>query len=188
MASQVGLHQRYGGVVPEIASRAHVRQILPMIDEALRRAGVTLADLGAVAVATRPGLVGALVVGLTAAKALALALEIPLDRRRSPRGPSLRLPARLSRPRGLSRAWDWSSRAATPAFISATARLECEFLGGTTDDAAGEAFERWPACSAWDIPAVPRSSERPEEGNPSGVCLSPIVPARRAAASGVSRA
>ena len=78
VASQVGLHQRYGGVVPEIASRAHVRQILPMIDEALRRAGVSLADLGAVAVATRPGLVGALVVGLTAAKALALALEIPL--------------------------------------------------------------------------------------------------------------
>ena len=78
VASQVGLHQRYGGVVPEIASRAHVRQILPMIDEALRRAGVSLGDLGAVAVATRPGLVGALVVGLTAAKALALALDIPL--------------------------------------------------------------------------------------------------------------
>src|SRR5207249_1264540 len=58
--------------------RAHVRQILPVIDEALRRAGVTLADLGAVAVATRPGLVGALVVGLTAAKSLALALGIPL--------------------------------------------------------------------------------------------------------------
>ncbi len=78
VASQVGLHARYGGVVPEIASRAHVRQILPMIDEALRRAGVTTGDLGAVAVATRPGLVGALVVGLTAAKALALSLGIPL--------------------------------------------------------------------------------------------------------------
>ena len=64
VASQVGLHERYGGVVPEIASRAHVRQILPMIDEALKRAGVTLQDLDAVAVATRPGLVGALVVGL----------------------------------------------------------------------------------------------------------------------------
>src|ERR1700679_2864363 len=60
VASQVGLHQRYGGVVPEIASREHVRQVLPMIDEALRRAGVSLADLRAVAVATRPGLVGAL--------------------------------------------------------------------------------------------------------------------------------
>src|SRR5262249_51543194 len=78
VASQVGLHQRYGGVVPGIASRAHVRQILPMIDEALRRADVTLRDVDAVAVATAPGLVGALVVGLTAAKALALALEVPL--------------------------------------------------------------------------------------------------------------
>ena len=78
VASQVGLHQRYGGVVPEIASRAHVRQVLPMIDEALKRAGVSLRDLAAVAVATRPGLVGALVVGLTAAKTLALALDIPL--------------------------------------------------------------------------------------------------------------
>src|SRR3954470_8472099 len=78
VSSQVGLHQRFGGVVPEIASRAHVRMVLPMIDEALKRAGVMLADLGAVAVATRPGLVGALVVGLTAAKAIALALDIPL--------------------------------------------------------------------------------------------------------------
>ncbi len=78
VASQVGLHQRYGGVVPEIASREHVRQVLPMIDEALAPSGRNSRDLGAVAVATRPGLVGALVVGLTAAKALALALDIPL--------------------------------------------------------------------------------------------------------------
>src|SRR3954470_14739280 len=78
VASQVDLHERFGGVVPEIASRAHVRQILPVIDEALRRAGVVLIDLGMIAVASRPGLVGALVVGLTAAKALALALDVPL--------------------------------------------------------------------------------------------------------------
>src|SRR5271168_5409066 len=78
VASQIDLHERFGGVVPEIASRAHVLQILPVIDEALLRARVSLADLGAVAVATRPGLVGSLVVGLTAAKALALALEVPL--------------------------------------------------------------------------------------------------------------
>ena len=55
VSSQVGLHQRYGGVVPEIASRAHVRQVVPMIDQALDRAGVSLARLDAVAVATRPG-------------------------------------------------------------------------------------------------------------------------------------
>src|SRR5262245_11231637 len=61
VASQIDLHERFGGVVPEIAARAHVRQILPVIDEALRRAGVRLDEIGAVAVATRPGLVGALV-------------------------------------------------------------------------------------------------------------------------------
>ena len=102
VASQVGLHGRYGGVVPEIASRAHVRQILPMIDEALRCAGVGPADLGAIAVATRPGLVGALVVGLTAAKTFALALRDSAHRGRSPRRSSLRMPARKSRPAGLS--------------------------------------------------------------------------------------
>ena len=64
--------------LPEIAARAHVRQVLPVIDEALRRAGVSLDQFGAIAVATRPGLVGSLVVGLTAAKALALVLDVPL--------------------------------------------------------------------------------------------------------------
>ena len=70
VASQDELHQRFGGVVPEIASRAHVERILPVIDETLRKAGLTLADLDAVAVANTPGLAGSLLVGLTAAKTL----------------------------------------------------------------------------------------------------------------------
>jgi N6-L-threonylcarbamoyladenine synthase len=78
ISSQIDLHERFGGVVPEIAAREHVRQILPVVDEALRRAGVDLGEIGAVAVATRPGLVGALIVGLTAAKSLAMALDVPL--------------------------------------------------------------------------------------------------------------
>src|SRR5512140_2463883 len=78
VASQDELHRRFGGVVPEIASRAHVERILPVIDEALRRAGVGLADLDAVAVANMPGLAGSLLVGLVAAKTLSLALGIPL--------------------------------------------------------------------------------------------------------------
>src|SRR5688572_17520381 len=65
VASQAELHERFGGVVPEIASRAHVPRILPVIDEALREAGTTLDGIGAVAVATEPGLVGSLLVGLT---------------------------------------------------------------------------------------------------------------------------
>src|SRR5512145_2128440 len=78
VASQDALHQRFGGVVPEIASRAHVERILPVIDEALRRAGMTTRDIDAVAVANRPGLAGSLLVGLAAAKALALSLGVPL--------------------------------------------------------------------------------------------------------------
>ncbi|OYW20893.1 MAG: tRNA (adenosine(37)-N6)-threonylcarbamoyltransferase complex transferase subunit TsaD, partial [Planctomycetales bacterium 12-60-4] len=78
VATQHELHERYGGVVPEIASRAHLERMLPVIEEALRQADVTLADIGVVAVATHPGLVGSLLVGLTAAKSLALACDVPL--------------------------------------------------------------------------------------------------------------
>jgi N6-L-threonylcarbamoyladenine synthase len=78
IASQADLHSRYGGVVPEIASRMHVEAILPVIDQALSDAGVKLADLAAIAVTRGPGLVGALLVGLSAAKGLALVTGKPL--------------------------------------------------------------------------------------------------------------
>src|SRR5437763_12950563 len=78
VASQTDLHARFGGVVPEIASRAHLRNLLPVIDEALSRAGITLKDVGCVAVHNTPGLVGALLVGVSAAKMLALGLGVPL--------------------------------------------------------------------------------------------------------------
>src|SRR5437660_12591830 len=75
VASQTDLHARFGGVVPEVAARAHLVRLLPVVDEALRQAGVTLDQVGCVAVHHRPGLVGALLVGVSAAKMLALALE-----------------------------------------------------------------------------------------------------------------
>ncbi len=78
VASQDALHQRFGGVVPEIASRAHVERILPVIDETLKRAGLSLAELDAIAVANTPGLAGSLLVGLAAAKGLAVATGKPL--------------------------------------------------------------------------------------------------------------
>ena len=81
IASQDRLHERFGGVVPEIASRAHVERILPVIDEAIGRAGLRLVDLDAVAVATTPGLAGSLLVGLVAAKTICLVhgMDGPLD-------------------------------------------------------------------------------------------------------------
>ena len=78
VASQVALHARFGGVVPEVAARAHLDAILPTIDRALTDAGVRLPDLDAIAVTRGPGLAGALLVGVAAAKGLALATDLPL--------------------------------------------------------------------------------------------------------------
>src|ERR1700676_999418 len=78
VASQVDIHRKYGGVVPELASREHLRQIVPVVREALERAQLTLHDLDAVAVTQGPGLIGALLVGMTYGKVIALALGKPL--------------------------------------------------------------------------------------------------------------
>jgi N6-L-threonylcarbamoyladenine synthase len=166
VASQAGLHGRYGGVVPEIASRAHVRQLLPMIDEALRRAGLTLDDLGAVAVATQPGLVGALVVGLTAAKALALALGVPLVAVDHLEGHlyacQLAFPAREVYPCvGLV-----ISGGHTSLYLC-TSPTHTEFLGGTTDDAAGEAFDKVASLLGLGYPGGPEIERVAKQGSPS---------------------
>ena len=78
VASQYDLHGQFGGVVPEIAARGHVRKILPVIDEVLRQAGCSLDQISALAVTSEPGLVGSLLVGVTAAKTLAMVLNVPL--------------------------------------------------------------------------------------------------------------
>ena len=78
VASQVDLHARYRGVVPEIASRAHIENILPVIRQSLEDARCTFADIDAIAVAHRPGLIGSLLIGVTAAKTLAWSLQKPL--------------------------------------------------------------------------------------------------------------
>ncbi len=78
VATQHDLHQRYAGVVPEIASRAHLERLMPVVQDALAQAGVAAGDLDAIAVGNRPGLVGSLIVGVSAAKALAWSLDKPL--------------------------------------------------------------------------------------------------------------
>jgi N6-L-threonylcarbamoyladenine synthase len=165
VASQVGLHERFGGVVPEIASRAHVRQILPMIDEALRRADVPLADLGMIAVSSRPGLVGALVVGLTAAKALALALDVPLVTVDHLEGHlyacQLANPDRQVYPCvGLV-----VSGGHTSLYVC-RGPLDCELLGGTTDDAAGEAFDKVASLLGLGYPGGPEIERAARSGSP----------------------
>jgi N6-L-threonylcarbamoyladenine synthase len=78
VASQIALHTNYGGVVPELASREHLRNIVPVVREAIREAGISYADLDAIAVTEGPGLAGALLVGITFAKSLAFGLDVPL--------------------------------------------------------------------------------------------------------------
>ena len=78
VASQDELHARFGGVVPEIASRRHLELVIPVVEDTLRRADATLDDVELVAVTTHPGLIGALLVGLSAAKAVAWARRLPL--------------------------------------------------------------------------------------------------------------
>jgi len=165
VASQIDLHERFGGVVPEIAARAHVRQILPVIDEALRRAGVALVEIGAVAVATRPGLVGALVVGLTAAKALALALDVPLIAVDHLEGHlyacQLAYPDRDVYPCvGLVVSGGHTS------LFACRGPLDAEPLGGTIDDAAGEAFDKVAALLGLGYPGGPGVERAARSGNP----------------------
>ncbi len=166
VASQIDLHERYGGVVPEIAARAHVRQLLPVIDEALRRAGVGLTDLGAIAVATRPGLVGALVVGLTAAKTLALALDIPLVAVDHLEGHlyacQLAYPDRDVYPcLGLVVSGGHTS------LYSCRGPTDVELLGGTIDDAAGEAFDKVASLLGLGYPGGPEIERAARGGNRS---------------------
>ena len=78
ISSQVPIHRKFGGVVPEIASRHHIEQVIPVIDQALRDANVTLQDINHIGVTYGPGLVGALLVGVAAAKGLSFATGIPL--------------------------------------------------------------------------------------------------------------
>ncbi|HMB03730.1 MAG TPA: tRNA (adenosine(37)-N6)-threonylcarbamoyltransferase complex transferase subunit TsaD [Isosphaeraceae bacterium] len=170
VASQIELHERFGGVVPEIASRAHVRQILPVIDEALRRAGARLDELGMVAVATRPGLVGALVVGLTAAKTLALALDVPLVAVDHLEGHlyacQLASPDRPVYPcLGLV-----ASGGHTSLYLC-RGPTDAEVLGGTTDDAAGEAFDKVASLLGLGYPGGPGVERAARAGDRSAFAL-----------------
>jgi len=140
IATQIEIHRRWGGVVPELASRNHVVQVMPVIDEALTRAGVSPADLDAVAVTSGPGLVGALLVGVQAAKALALAWEKPLVRVNHLEGHLVAAFLSETPPSfpylGLVVSGGHTSLYAARGFG------DYRLLGATRDDAAGEAFDK----------------------------------------------
>lgn len=140
VSSQIEIHRRWGGVVPELASRNHVVQVLPVIDEALGRAGVRLADLEAIAVTSGPGLIGALLVGVQAAKTLAWTAHKPLVAVNHLEGHLLAIRLAENAPEppflGLVVSGGHTSLFAVNSFCS------YQLLGSTRDDAAGEAYDK----------------------------------------------
>lgn len=167
VASQTKLHEAFGGVVPEIASRAHVESILPIVQQAVEQSGLSPDAIDAVAVANQPGLTIALMVGVTAAKALAFAWEKPLVavnhvhahlQSAMLKADSIELPAvALIVSGGHSNLYD------------AESVLDLRLLGKTIDDAAGEAFDKVASVLGLPYPGGPNIEKIAKEGNPKAV-------------------
>lgn len=169
VASQFELHESFGGVVPEIASRAHVRNIVPVVEAALRDADCRLGDMDAIAVTSEPGLVGSLLVGMTAAKALALSQGIPLITVNH-------LDAHI---------YACGMTAEKDAFpcigfvvsgghtnlYDCPSATEIRMIAGTTDDAAGEAFDKVARILDLSYPGGPSIQKAAESGNPEAYDL-----------------
>ncbi len=170
IASQHDLHRRYGGVVPEIASRAHLERIDPVIQEALDKAGITAGQVDAVAVGNRPGLIGSLLVGVSAAKAIAWALDRPLigiDHVQahlyaaSIRKPDDQAPQPVYPALGLV-----VSGGHTSLFLAASP-TQSTLLGKTIDDAVGEAYDKAAVILGLPFPGGPNLDKLSRTGNPA---------------------
>src|SRR4051794_19361754 len=168
VASQVELHAKYRGVVPEIASRAHIENILPVIRESLQKAGCALADVDAVAVAHRPGLIGSLLIGVTAAKTLAWSLgkpliavdhvhahlySIALETNAAPTFPAVGLVVSGGHT-ALYHVRDWSN---------------VELIGSTIDDAVGEAYDKVAGILGLGYPGGPVIDRLAQQGDAARV-------------------
>ncbi|HBA64033.1 MAG TPA: tRNA (adenosine(37)-N6)-threonylcarbamoyltransferase complex transferase subunit TsaD [Lachnospiraceae bacterium] len=167
ISSQIALHTLYGGVVPEIASRKHIEKINQVIEEALDQAEVTLDDLDAIGVTYGPGLVGALLVGVAEAKAIAYAKKLPL--------------IGVHHIEGHISANYIENKELEPPFICLVVsgghtHLVCvkdygtyEILGRTRDDAAGEAFDKVARAIGLGYPGGPKIDKLAKEGNPNAI-------------------
>lgn len=167
VSSQVELHQKYGGVVPEIASRAHIEKIYPIIEQAIEQSGLAGNRLDAIAVANQPGLTVALVIGITAAKTLALVWQKPLIainhihahlQSAMMETKNLQLPAvALVVSGGHTSLYDCENI------------LDLKLLGSTIDDAAGEAFDKVASILNLPYPGGPSIEKVAKEGNPAAI-------------------
>lgn len=167
ISSQIELHTLYGGVVPEIASRKHIEKINQVIEEALREADVTLDEITAIAVTYGPGLVGALLVGVSAAKAICFATEKPL--------------VGVHHIEGHISANFIENKELEPPFVCLVVSGGhthlvvvkeygvYEILGHTRDDAAGEAFDKVARAIGLGYPGGPKIDRIAREGNPGAI-------------------
>lgn len=167
ISSQIELHKLYGGVVPEIASRKHIEKINQVIEEALKEADVTLDDLDAIGVTYGPGLVGALLVGVAEAKAIAYAKKLPLVGVHHIEGhvsanyiehPDLEPPFLCLIVSG-----------GHTHLVIVKEYGEFEILGRTRDDAAGEAFDKVARAIGLGYPGGPKIDKLSKEGNPHAI-------------------
>jgi len=165
IASQTDLHARFGGVVPEVAARAHLQRLLPVIDEALSKAGVKLDQIGCVAVHNTPGLVGALLVGVSCAKTLAMALGVPLIDVNHIEGHIYA--ARLAAGRDIFPCVGLVVSGGHSCLFHCHEPLEFELLGSTIDDAAGEAFDKVASILGLGFPGGPAVERAAAAGNPN---------------------
>ena len=163
VASQNDLHARFHGVVPEIAARAHLRNLLPVIDQALRQANVSLKDIGCVAVHNTPGLVGALLVGVSAAKMLSVALRVPLIAVNHIA--SHIYACRLAAGRDIFPCVGFVVSGGHTVLFHCDDALSLRLLGGTRDDAAGEAFDKVSAILGLGFPGGPAVEREAAIGN-----------------------
>ncbi|WP_089976978.1 tRNA (adenosine(37)-N6)-threonylcarbamoyltransferase complex transferase subunit TsaD [Luteibacter sp. UNCMF331Sha3.1] len=162
--SQIALHAEYGGVVPELASRDHVRKLLPLVREALKDAGMTPADLGGVAYTAGPGLVGALLVGASAARAMAWALGVPAIGVHHMEGHLLAPLLEDDPPEPPFVALLVSGGHSMLVEVKAIGQYR--ILGDTLDDAAGEAFDKTAKLMGLPYPGGPALAKLAEQGTP----------------------
>jgi N6-L-threonylcarbamoyladenine synthase len=167
VSSQIDIHKKYGGVVPELASREHLRNLMPVIREALETASVSLPDINLVAVTYAPGLIGALLVGVSAAKAIAYAQDVPFIGVHHGEGHILA--AHIEYP-GIG--YPYVALLASgghTALYHVKGLGDYRLLGQTRDDAAGEAYDKVAKLLDLEYPGGPVIDRLAQDGNPEAV-------------------
>lgn len=163
IASQ-SVHEKYGGVVPELASRAHMQNIVPVVDQAIKNAGITLTDLNAIAFTQAPGLIGSLLVGTQFAKSLSLSLGVPLIGVHHMQAHVLANLIPDEKPSFPFLCLTVSG--GHTQIVLAKSALELEVIGETIDDAAGEAFDKTAKLLGLPYPGGPLIDQYAQLGDP----------------------